>query len=159
MKKILSMSELKDASTGKSLSAASYLYYASTEACVGSDFVRALADVLDPTFTILDGMSLIDSINASEKYKKYTSGGMSKEDAQYWANLLETTELFGSVDEGIGLRLADVIAQSWRLSLQIKRPGIREHVRIVRDSVEGEVFVVLESTMSHLSSRPQSQKE
>jgi hypothetical protein len=145
MDKIPSLLEMQRANAGKNFTAWDYVYFVAQKTHLTPDFIVALSDVLDPTFITLDGLNLIESIGALDKYQKSRAAGLPPAEAQYWANLLEATEFIGWVETDIGRRLAEFIARSWRTSLSAKSPNAHEHVRIL-NSADGEVFVTLAVT-------------
>jgi hypothetical protein len=143
MKKFVSLSEFKLANATRGAAEADYLCYIGQEAELPLDFLGALIAILDPTFSIIDDLCLIDQIRGPARYKEYKAQGMPSVEAQYWANLFDTTELIRWVDFDMGHRMARVISRSWQASLHEKQPRRAERSRIIGDRDEGEVFVLL----------------
>ena len=144
MRTVYSYAEMRRLNGNESYSACDHMYYVASGMELPIDFISCLADILYPKISIIDGVALVNPTGAVQRYKTYISDGQRPEDAQYWANLLETTELIGVVDVKTGLKLARGIAACWRSALEKQHPGLGQKVEVL-EGPNGEVFVVLRS--------------
>jgi hypothetical protein len=139
-----SFAEMQKASGVEGFSSSDYIFYVLRELNVASDFMRAFVELLTPTIVKEDGLALIETVGAVEKYRKYRREGQSPERAQYWANLTLISGVFEAVDETLDAKIAALVANCWNAALR-ESQEMRQTVRIVADESDG-IFLALGET-------------
>jgi len=130
------------AANPQGFSALDYVHYAFSENPKCPDFALTLSQLIFPSFVEIEGRILVGSVGAPKKYDEYRAQGQSPQKAQYWANLTEITSLFGGLDDEALVRSwSSIFEISWSLALQATRTT--QVVRILKDEVEGELFITI----------------
>jgi hypothetical protein len=139
-----SFSEMQKANGVEEFKSSDYIFYVLRELNIANDFVSAFVELLMPTIVREDGLALIETVGAVEKYRKYRSEGHSPERAQYWANLTLISGVFEAVDETLDSKIATLVANCWNVALR-ESQEMRQTVRIVVDESDG-IFLALGET-------------
>jgi hypothetical protein len=104
------------------------------------DFIVSVARLFHPEFKIIEGCAFSATAFSQNKFNRMHTDGMSVEDIQYWANLIEITGLFPTLDDHQAVEIAHAIVECWnhRLSQYEHAVGL---ARVIVDSELGEIFV------------------
>ena len=63
------------------------------------DLVLCFIKLLMPKFKVVDGLIFLDETFNIHTYNKYLSEGLSKNETQYWMNILEITGILKKIEE------------------------------------------------------------
>jgi hypothetical protein len=137
--------EMQNANGVEEFKSSDYIFYVLRELNVANDFVNAFTELLMPIIVKEDGLALIETVGAVEKYRKYRREGQSPERAQYWANLTLISGLFAAVDETLDFKIATLVANCWNAALR-ESQEMRQTVRIVVDESDGFFLALGETT-------------
>ncbi len=138
-----SFEEMKKLNSNFSI--ADYIYYVATKSEAPSDCFIALFELLSPATETVDGRVLVTSIGAVQKYREHRNSGKTCQEAQYWANLLELTGLFG-IDDPAGVqKIAKLFAICWREAIAQHDLAPPQLPIIIQDTREGELFITISS--------------
>ena len=104
---------------GNSYSLYDHAFYVIGGLELSLDSIRAVSALLAPDFSIFDDTVLNVSAGAVDKFKELRTSGKSKDEAQYWANMLPIGDLLTYVhDKEEKSAIAVFIEENWSRLLQ-----------------------------------------
>lgn len=129
---------------GDAFSAADYVHFVISETKLRPDFILCLLKVCYPKLSRIDEVILVESVGGCARYRKFRAEGMPASAAQYWSNLLELRSLLDiTYDQAV--EVGHIVVSCWSAALNGQYPSTCDEVRVITDSAEEEVFVVLSS--------------
>jgi hypothetical protein len=142
--KFFTLAQFIAANPGKKLYSVDYLHAAFKLLQLPSDVALSFAKFFVPKFTVVDALIFLDEVFDLTKYQSYLSDGRTKEEAQFWLNLLEITGIFNdNLSEEEAVRLASSVVYIWNLKIAHEFSGSTSKARVIHDRAEGEVFVTI----------------
>lgn len=104
------------------------------------DFIVSVARLFHPEFKIIEDCAFSVIAFSQNKFNRLLKEGNSIEDIQYWANLIEVTGLFPSLDDEQAIEIANAIVDCWNHRLSRHKPTVGL-AKVIVDSELSEIFV------------------
>ncbi len=139
---IPSLLEMQSANAQTAFSQADYIGFVVRELDISDEFFAALASLIWPIFADEDGVLLVKSIGALDRYLSFRANGMESYIAQYWANLFPVTSLFEGIGWDTAQQFARILQATWTQALPADL-GVVASVRLLEDPEARELFVTV----------------
>lgn len=118
-----------------------YLNYIFNVSAVAEDLTSALGALFFPKIVDIEGYALVKSIGADEIFLERKRAGMGMADAQYWANMLNVSELFNSQYSQSGFHFSELIRGAWGSQVERLAPSSIGKPRLIED--DGEFWITI----------------
>jgi hypothetical protein len=109
--------------------------------------VSAISKLMLPTFDVIDGLALVNEVDAPKIYRKRRSEGISPGKSQMWANMLEVTEIF-DLEYKDAERFSEAIRLSWDQSLKLLKCAKHQVAVVLCEEETGEIWVTIKELSS-----------
>lgn len=109
----MSYREFMKRNTGKSVDEFDYLHFVMRERKLTANFFQAFVQVNSPKFEIIEDKLFRVSRLVEESRDDLAAQGASKDEVQYWSNLVDLTGVFEGWEASLIAEIAEVIATNW----------------------------------------------
>jgi len=135
----------RDANLGRHVSGFDYVHTIYKAQTLSDDFVLWFARLMWPDFKKVDDNIYVVELFDAARYQQLLNNGRSKNQAQFWMNLLEITGLFDELSNESALAFAMKMAESWTAKIRTDFGPHEMGARVINDDETGEIFVVIGS--------------
>ena len=98
--------------------------------------------IMAPVLVEINGCLLVADVDGCTKFDDRKAQGLPPKEAQYWANLLDLTEVF-QIEFEIAIRFGRSMVTLWDSAINAIGASEKHVAKLIRDDDLGEVYITI----------------